>query len=250
MLPSNRRISFRARRGFSMIDVMIAVVVLATGLLALAALQATVVRNAAESKLRSQAATLAQREVETFRTRAVSFTGYENIAPGTTTTTIDTADGLAQSGFTNVASVQVRTTVTRFVADGNVPHTGWVDAATVAAGDQRLEYQPNQSEYKLIQTQVTWTDANGDSRATSITDTVSPVAARTDNPTVPIRPRSSNRVSQPLVVTDKPSDLGVIPIAIGSENGQDRETAATNPKPILTEGGGVLETRFDVLTYA
>ena len=64
MKPSNHQNA----RGFSLIEVMIAVVVLAVGLLSLAALQGELFRSGAEAKARANAATLAQQVIEDART--------------------------------------------------------------------------------------------------------------------------------------------------------------------------------------
>src|SRR4051794_18940294 len=64
--------------GFSMLDVLVAIVVLATGLLALAALQGAVTRNGVDSRARSQVAAYTQSVIERMR-----FAGYDLAAPST-----------------------------------------------------------------------------------------------------------------------------------------------------------------------
>ena len=73
-------------RGFSLIEVLVAVVVLSVGLLALAALQGQLVRGGSSAKAQTQAMALAQQTLEQFRgfkTASGSFgDSYEVIAAG------------------------------------------------------------------------------------------------------------------------------------------------------------------------
>ncbi len=74
-----------ASRGFSMLDVLVAIVVLATGLLALAALQGALTRNGADARARSQMAAYTESLVDRMR-----FAGYTTAAPSTTFAAGDT----------------------------------------------------------------------------------------------------------------------------------------------------------------
>ena len=64
----------RRSNGFSLIEVLIAVVVLATGLLAVGALQASLTRNAADSRIRSEAVAIAETVTERLRAE-----GYKTV---------------------------------------------------------------------------------------------------------------------------------------------------------------------------
>ena len=112
--------------GFSLIEVMIAVVVLATGLLALAALQASLTRSSAEAKTRSRVAAMLSARMDELRG-----SGYDNaiLDPGNTSGSI---------------------TSTTNVCDGDA--TDWVDCARVQANLSRLE---------VVQTNTLWTSAMG-----------------------------------------------------------------------------------------
>src|SRR6187402_2030890 len=79
-------------RGFSLIEVLLAIVVLSVGLLALAALQAGLVRNSADAKSRSAASTIAKDAIEDFRDfstgseyNAIADSGATSITRGGTT---------------------------------------------------------------------------------------------------------------------------------------------------------------------
>ena len=70
-------VSRSAQRGFSLLEVLIAAVVLAAGLLALTALQGALMRNSADAKARSQLAALAQSVMDEARS-----SGYGAIPVG------------------------------------------------------------------------------------------------------------------------------------------------------------------------
>ena len=81
-IMKNKSATVRRNHGFSMIDVLVAIVVLATGLLALAALQGALTRSSTDSRARAQIAAYADGLVDQLRA-----SGYRNIAAGTISTT-------------------------------------------------------------------------------------------------------------------------------------------------------------------
>ena len=70
MVTYMTRTSARRAAGFTLLDSLIAVVVLATGILALTLLQTSMLRNAADARERSIAMALAQNLLEESRSRA------------------------------------------------------------------------------------------------------------------------------------------------------------------------------------
>jgi len=228
----------RKPRGFSMIEVLIAVVVLGFGLMALAALQTSIIRSSAETKAQTVALQLAKDKVEDLRAFQ-TLAGYQALTSGN-----DTA--------TESAVTYARTwTVTRF---GYQPSVGAFAAiatltgATPAADGGGVAYTAN-NEYKRVAVTVTWTDANGATQSIGIEDAIGAVSPG-DGAKVVLNNTASSEPRYPRVLINDPSlTEGVIPIAVG--NGT--ETAATNPKPEIAGNNNnqhVVETRFDVLTYA
>ena len=130
-------------RGFSLIEVMIAVLVLSFGLLALAALQGELFRAGAEAKARANATTLAQQVIEDARAFAfvappsAAYTGvtYQNLADGAWT-----VDGVGGVEFTVDRDV-VRYRYNRVAGAFQV----------AAAADP---FQLNIPEYKLVRVSV------------------------------------------------------------------------------------------------
>ena len=204
-------------RGFSLLEVMIAVLVLAVGLLALVALQSTLVREGAEAKARSRIAALVASRMDEGRAG-----GYESLASvGASACASGNAICTAQdeAAVTNLTLTQ---TVTPTTAGG----TTW--------------------EYKTLVVAASWNSTTGDTRDLAMSTRVSALSLDSTN-TLLSQQLSGDLAKKPIVRTDSPATAGVVPIALG--NGSS--AAASNPTPELVgqQNGQVVGTKFDVLTY-
>lgn len=214
--------------GFALIEVLIAVVVLATGLLALTALQGALTRSSADSKARSQVAAYVASEMDRIRT------GELVVAKAATSGGTDPISDTARAA--GLASLSQTVTSEFFYAD--------------AAGNFATT-NPNTSKnawFRRVRLNMSWTDATGGSRSLSMTTDMSPLVLSASKVLVDREPPDPNEL-RPIVRRQSPLTEGMIPIALG--DGQD--TAATNPKPELVgkkQDTYVADTRFDVLTYA
>ena len=226
-------------RGFSLLEVLIAVVVLSFGLLALANLQASLMRNSGESKARSVALSLAKDRLEDLRS-FTSLAEYEAMTESTGTFT-DTAGSLGGVSYT------VSTVVQRYAYDADPDGDSDTDdgAFELVAGDTGAlaGSYADENEFKTLTVTVGWTDAQGAAQSVTIEDAIGSVAP--ENSGRLARRKADNAVRKPVVLIRDPSaDAGVIPIAIGDGS----ETAATNPRPVIdTE---TAQTSFDIYTYA
>lgn len=224
--------------GLSLIEVLIAIVVLATGMLALAALQGAIARASADAKARTQLTAFAESTLEV--ARGHSFGGL-TAASLSSTVSDDALEALAQRAGVEIGAIS-------FDVDLMVPSgTGW------GAADPSDPPGANDPQMKQVTISITWTDAqgnthqdDGDFPATVYMDMVSPLTL-SENETLVDRP-VNNTTPGPVVRRVTPEGAGMIPIALG--NGD--ETAATNPRPELVgnqQNTLVSDTRFEVLTY-
>ena len=243
-------ISNRYRAGFSLLEVLIAIVIMSVGLLALATLQIGIVRSSAESKTQTVALNLALEKLEDLATYRVLEKTSNNCSVDITDSyqCIDSdatgekvLDNLGVFSVDNSGSYTRTWTVRRCVGlTGNFTCT--TDSTNNVAGPSTTTPR---NEFKSIQVNVSWADASGASQSVAVTDAVAALqpsdAALASKKPIRLTPRSAQ-----LRINNPASEAGVIPIAVGSST----NSAATNPKPEVIVGTSVVETRFDVLTYA
>ncbi|HEY4555795.1 MAG TPA: prepilin-type N-terminal cleavage/methylation domain-containing protein, partial [Lysobacter sp.] len=212
-----QRTSGRRAAGFSLIEVMIAVVVLAVGLLALVALQTNLVREGADAKARSRIASLVSSRMD--EARAGGYYSLDTVAAVT-------------------------------CASGNDICQAQADAAVNGLSVERTVVQTlgaNNSEYKTLTVTARWTDSAGTGRQLAMSTVISPLSLDGSG-TLLNQPLSGSGGKSPVVRTSNPATAGVVPIALGDGS----SSAASNPTPELVgkkNNEAIVATRFDVLTY-
>ena len=210
----------RRCNGFSLIEVLVAVVVLATGLLAVGALQASLTRNAADARIRSEAVAIAETVTERLRAE-----GYKTVRR-----IVDENGGAAWlAGEGDIAELQQGSAATYAIS---------IAGAVIPLA--------NSAELTRVDVGVAWQDPAGQARNLEISTMVG-AASLTFDPSVVTPPTFSAPVSKPVVRQADPAGSGVIPIALGTGD----STAASNPTPeLLGKKQNVLVgTQFTVLNY-
>lgn len=224
----HRNGSLRPRTGgFSLIEVMVAVVVLATGLLALAALQGALSRNSADSKARSAVAAALTSRLTEFR--------QSPPADGTTTNNCGNAAW--------VCTAQTQGSIGGLTVTDNVSTMVWKGGtfAAFANGDSLTG-----ALFKRIAMSAQWTDSTGATKTMVVRSDVS-AKVYGSGTGYPTNDPSGSASKFPIVRQDNPSNTaGVIPIVTGNQ-----ATAASNPQPIIEGADSNLRvgTAFDVLNY-
>lgn len=217
--------------GFSLIEILVAVVILATGLLALTALQGSLTKASAEAKVRSRIAAFAAGRMEALRNGP-----YDAIVAGTDTCASTTAPDWVPANVCSDAalgSLTATQTVTTWAGD-----TAFVAGATPSG--------PDGAQFKRVTLSVQWTDAQGAGHALRSVSDISPLGFTSNL----IPPPEAEGVggANPKVRQDNPVTAGMIPVALGDGS----SSAASNPKPELKQDGQnqrIVATRFNVLNY-
>ena len=238
MTTQKRCVAAPSEAGFSMIDVLVAIVVLATALLALAALQGGLTRNAADSRARSQIAAYAEGLMDEMRS-----SGYSSIASATITplctaaATRQQAQACSAQTAAGVTNLQTAITATQYYSTGSGFSSATPSSSATIYG-----------QYQQVHVATTWTDAGGQARTFQADTIISPILEDLNTKNLDDQTLLPTTAA-PIVRQYNPGlTAGVIPIARGDGN----STAATNPQPeILGKSnnqfiGGV---SYNVLTY-
>ncbi len=229
--------------GFSLIEILIAVVVLATGLLALTALQGRLAQASAEAKTRSRVASMLATRMEELRAGQYSNAALD-VATGTGTTT--TTFACTSGAPVWLCAAQTESAITGLGVTQQVNR--WTSAISAGAFAVSGTAAANLAipEFKRIILTATWNDATGAGHTLSVSSDVSPLSLTSN--TIPRSPNSGTAGGNAIVRQDNPAGPGVIPIAIGGGDA----TAASNPRPEImgkNNNQSIVGTRFDVLTY-
>lgn len=230
---NSQRHNFKhASGGFTLLEVLIAVVVLATGLLALTALQGALIRSSADAKARSQVAAYLAGEMDRIRAGAP-------VAPRDSTTAAANDPITLAAAAGALGSLSQSASVAQYVAVGGVFS---LQDPPINPGDRAY--------FNRVTLTATWTDAVGSARSLSLLTDISPLSLSASKVLVDRIPPDDLGL-RPIVRRESPLTEGMIPIATGGSDGE--ATAATNPKPRLSSGDSgtyLSDTRFDILTYS
>lgn len=240
--------SYRAISGFSLIEVLIAVVVLSVGLLALAALQSNLTRASSESKAQTTALGLAQQELETIRD-GVASGSYLTLADASSTTSTVGNTQFSQSRRVDRYVFRTSTGASPCAAAAQFVRLGETqDTLTGSAIAALSSCYDTSRDFKRVEVSVGWTDAGNNARSVVMADIVSS-ASSTDSLNLADDSASGNRGPQ-VRIFDPSTQSGVIPIAVGTDAAnRNQSVAATDPKPQTYGTSGKVSTNFTVQTY-
>jgi Tfp pilus assembly protein PilV len=249
-------------RGFSLIEAMIAVVVLSFGLLALAVLQSSLFRAGAEAKARSNAMSIAQGALEAARSFAFTqpptasytadtgFTTYTALATEPLDTTV--SGGITYTGCRQVVRYVYDPASGQFVAANTVDYSATASGGTITVEcsesvTNATVFDPARPEFKQVSIAVAWSGDAGEVKTIQITDTVSSVSP---SDSVMVLKSPTAGIPGPSIHITPPSGTGVVPIAIGTnESGEDIAAASSNPKPEQFVDDMSAVTNFTVQTF-
>jgi Tfp pilus assembly protein PilV len=245
-------------RGFSLIEAMIAVVILSFSLLALAALQTGLFRSGAEAKARSNAMSIAQQALEASRSfaytqrpfPAYALNTYTQLATGALAAS--QAGGVTYKGCRQVVRYIYNKANGQFEAANTVAYSAAASSGAITLNcsetvTNAAAFDPATPEFKQVSVAVAWPGDSGEVKTVQLTDTVSSVSP---SDSVMVLKSPDSGILGPNIRITPPGGTGVVPIAIGTnEAGEDIAAASSNPKPEQFVDDMSAVTNFTVQTF-
>jgi len=233
------------KKGFSLIEVMIALVVLAVGILGISKLQGTLIRNSSDANQRTVAVSVAQQKIDDLRS-------FVNLNVGTNSDAIpDTwVPGIADSllAFDHIADDAGGTIEATAMSVGNYAYTlDWDVVDYYYTGSPSVATTPvpggTRTDFKRITINVAWTDEQGDDQSISLNTVVDSYApaltALSDN--------SSTGGTPPQAFYTPEEAPDVIDVGVG--NGVNRQTSKPLPDALTTGSNNNVLVTFEVISY-
>lgn len=218
-------------RGFTLLEVLIALLIISIGLTALANLQGKLSRYSAIAKHRTLAMNLAEQQIETMH--SFYTLGDTNADPCSTTQSgFDDLAGCINGAAKSVGGLQFNLswTIDEFVQNS--------DGTTEIYDSDSSILRP---DLKLVTIRVEWNDGQGVTQHAELVDIVDGTSVFNTG-RVLAHVDSNKAPKTPFNPDDFP---GVVEIAIGS----DKIKGSTTPKPKIVNKGNNVITSFDVVTF-
>lgn len=237
----------KLNKGFSLIEVLIALVVVGVGILGISQLQAIFIKNSSNANQRSVAVSIAQKKIDDLRSysKLISATGWtaETIAASEIAFThIANNSGGAALGSTDLAAGNI-------VLDNTTYSLSWTaqDYMHTAAFATPIASTPatGYPDLKLVAVTVAWIDEVGDSQQVvlnTVIDSYPPTnTALSDNSSIgDIGPTPNYTPELAPDVIDVQVDLGT---------GSNRQTNKPLPDAVKTGQDSNTLVTFEVVTY-
>ena len=232
------------QRGFTLIEGLIALVIIGVGLLSIASLQMGFIGGGSEAKARAVASKLAQEKMEDLRSfsqlrsgGAGTF-GFQEIGDNTGGT--EQADGTLNMGngnytISNVTySLSWDSTDFFYAADGGGAFTTW-------SGTGNTGTAPSYPDYKAITVTASWTDQDGNAQQIQLNG----VIGASD-------PADSARAGDDPPANQKPDvqyTEGSAPEYVSVELTDTKKKETGQPEPTVSQNQQFTTTQFDEVTY-
>ncbi len=238
----NKRMNTRGQNGFSILEVVIGIFIFAVGLLALSSLQGALTRSMADSKVRTTAANIAERLIESQR-------GFTNLIS-------DTANPktfIAYNDIVNSDTTEVINGIT-YTIDMDV-----TDYYYQLAGDNFTTTTTGafSSNYKQVEVNVSWgavqnfrADEGTELTAADLGSGNIVITAAIPALVTSASGRVADESTEELALPPVSYTPGLNPDIVSLSLGNDKFKESLLPEPDVFRNDELVETRFDVITYS
>lgn len=240
-------------KGFGLIEVMVALIILAVGILGISKLQGTLIRNSSDANQRAIALSIAQQKIDDLKS-------FAKLTVGTPTDAVpDTwVPGIAPSllSFAHISNNKGgtigkadATTPFAVTVGGNTYLLSWDVANYYYTGTPLLPITPvpvgNDIDFKQVSVNVAWTAENGTSQnivLNTVMDSYAPslTALANNSSSGGIPPQAGYT---PALAPD------VIDISVDTGNGTKRQTSKPLPDAVKTGQDSNTLVTFEVISY-
>lgn len=228
-----------AHRGIGMIEVLIALLMVAVGVVGMSKFQGTFLRDGNTAKTRAIAAQLAREKLDDLKSFSqlpsggAGVFGYGEIGNSDITPPIDV--NMGGGAETNAGTLRLPSGTVQ-VSNTNYQRN-WTALTRYYCGANAAPTEPNctgtaakaRPDFLALRVTITWTDQDGVAQTLSLDD----VAASIDPSSVASSVLSGVSASSPVV----PYTPGVAPNVIAIDVGGSQKKETTNPTPTLNKSG-------------
>jgi len=242
------------KKGFSLIEVLVALVVVAGGIAGATKLQGIFFQNSSDAQSRSVATSLAQRKLDDLRSfvEIVPSTGKTWEEAVANPSTINMAyqfitvnkGGLIQSGAQNIIQNSNSAYSLSWTAQDHWYYDDDTDPSTVKIDVTSGAGAVGISDYKVIITTVTWADQKGENQSIELETNISATMANGSSK-LAIGVAAGGSFGGPDVKYTNTSFPDVLPVNITD----DLNKATSLPAPEVSKKAGSTLVRFDSITY-
>lgn len=244
--------------GFSLIEVMLAVLVLSIGILAVSKLQGTLIRNGSDANQRTVAASIAQKKIDDIKAFSKLNSGYtwdqalalSGSLPQTEVAyTHITGDAdltaYTETGGLMLPSSSITVGPTAYNLNWTVQdywHTTPLSAATTTEPSPA----PATSDFKRVTVTVGWSDETGTAKSVSLDTVVDAYAPALTE----LSDNSQNGGEPPHAFYTPEAAPDVIDISVDLGTGKNRQTSKPLPDTVKTGSDSNTIVTFEVITYS
>lgn len=219
------------QKGIGLIEIMVALVVVAIGILGIAQLQTKVVRSASDANARAIAAVLAQKKID--QLRSFNFLSTNNTEFGAGDFAFDEITSESAVTISDALSNTQFQLTTNLVGDYYYGATDFTAATTSGTGTP---------DFKVVEVLVTWTDIDNSSQQYKVKTVIDGYPPQFSS----LKGNSTVGSSPPIIPYTPEAAPDVVPVTLDIG---DKKKESSKPVPEVSKKGDSTTVSFETVTY-